>query len=110
MADGQRTIAVLGATGDQGYGLALRWAKAGERVIIGSRAAERAIDAANRIKGTLGDDAKIEGMVNPEAVAAADYIVISVPFGGQADTIKAVRDSAREGQIFCDITVPLASA
>jgi NADPH-dependent F420 reductase len=110
LAHGQRTIAVLGATGDQGYGLALRWAKAGERVIIGSRAAERAVDAANRIKNVLGDYVSIEGKVNPEAAAAADFIVISVPFGGQADTIKAVKESLREGQIVCDITVPLASA
>lgn len=110
MTDGQRTIAVLGATGDQGYGLALRWAKAGEHVIVGSRAAERAVDAANRIKAALGESTTVEGMVNPEAVAAADFIVVSVPFSGQADTIKAVKESLREGHIVCDITVPLASA
>lgn len=110
MAVGERTIAILGATGDQGYGLALRWAKAGERIIIGSRVAQRAEDAAARIKDTLGGAGDVRGLENPEAVANADLIVVSVPFAAQADTIKTVKPNFKEGQILCDITVPLASA
>ncbi|MCS7001561.1 MAG: NADPH-dependent F420 reductase [Dehalococcoidia bacterium] len=105
-----RTIAVLGATGDQGYGLALRWAKAGEHVIIGSRAAQRAQDAAQRIRDTIGADAPVRGMENPDAVAHADVVVVSVPFSAQADTLKTIKPNIKDGQIFCDITVPLANA
>ncbi|MFN8534836.1 MAG: NADPH-dependent F420 reductase [Dehalococcoidia bacterium] len=104
-----RTIAVLGGTGDQGYGLALRWAKAGERVIIGSRVAERAEDAARKIREELGGQGEVEGRENPAAVAGADIVVVSVPFSAQATTLKTCKDSFREGQILCDLTVALAS-
>jgi NADPH-dependent F420 reductase len=106
---GARTIAVLGGTGDQGYGLALRWVKAGERVIIGSRVAERAEEAARKIREALGGEGEVEGRENPRAVAESDIVVISVPFSAQAPTLKGCRDSFREGQIVCDLTVALAS-
>jgi NADPH-dependent F420 reductase len=106
---GSRTIAVLGGTGDQGYGLALRWAKAGERIIIGSRAAERAEEAAGKVREALGGQGDVHGRENPAAVAEADIIVVSVPFSAQATTLKTCRDSFREGQILCDLTVPLAT-
>jgi NADPH-dependent F420 reductase len=105
-----RTIAILGGTGDQGYGLALRWGKVGQHIIIGSRQTPKAEDAAKRILETLGEgDYKIEGMANPDAAARADVTVLTVPFAGSADIVKSVRDSVKEGTIFIDVTVPLAT-
>lgn len=101
------TIAVLGGTGDQGYGLALRWAKAGRRVLIGSRMRERAVDAAARIRSEAGGDAKVEGLENAEAAARAPIVVLSVPFTGQVHTLKALKDVLKPGQILVDVTVPL---
>jgi NADPH-dependent F420 reductase len=110
MAVGERTIAVLGGTGEQGYGLALRWALAGERVLIGSRVLERAQEAAARVRQALNGRGAVEGRENPVAVAEADVVVVSVPFSAQATTLKTCRDAFREGQILCDLTVPLATS
>lgn len=104
-----RKIAILGGTGDQGYGLAIRWAKAGQHIIIGSRQSPKAEDAAKRVLETLGGEGKVEGMANPDAAAAADVTVLTVPFAGSADIVKSVRDSLPENAIFIDVTVPLAT-
>lgn len=104
-----RKIAILGGTGDQGYGLALRWAKAGQHIIIGSRQAPKAEDAAKRVLETLGSGYTVEGRANPDAAAAADVTVLTVPFAGSADIVKSVRESLPEGAIFIDVTVPLAT-
>jgi hypothetical protein len=104
-----RVIAILGGTGPEGYGLALRWARAGENVIIGSRDAKRAQDAAAKIKASAGD-AKISGDENAAACAAADLIVLTVPFEGHAALLKQIKPAIRPGSIVVDTTVPLAAS
>ncbi len=104
-----RTIAILGGTGPAGTGLALRWARAGESIIIGSRSAERARDAALQIKGKVGDQAQVTGETNVAACAASDLLALTVPFEGQAALLKELKPAFRPGSILMDATVPLAS-
>jgi 8-hydroxy-5-deazaflavin:NADPH oxidoreductase len=105
-----RTIAVLGGTGAEGFGLALRWAQAGEAVIIGSRDAKRAQEAADKIKQRAGAIAKISGMENAAACSAADLLVLTVPFEGHAALLKQLKPVLRSGSIVVDATVPLAAS
>ncbi len=105
-----RTIAVIGGTGDQGFGLVLRWAKAGEKIIIGSRQQQRAEDAAKKARDILGGKASVSGMENPIAADAADIIVMSVPFAAHVDMIKSVQNSVKPDDIFVDVVVPLSTA
>ena len=105
-----RPIAVLGGTGPEGFGLALRWAQAGEMVIIGSRDAKRAQDAADKIKQRVGASAKISGSENIAACSAADLIVLTIPFEGHATLLKQVKPAIRPGSIVIDATVPLAAS
>ena len=104
-----RTIAVIGGTGDQGFGLVLRWAKAGEHVIIGSRQQQKAEDAAKKANSILGAST-VSGMENPKAAGAADIIVMSVPFAAHVDMIKSVHDSIKPDDVFIDVVVPLSTA
>jgi len=103
-------VTIVGATGDLGFGLALRLAHAGVPVVIGSRDADRAAEAAERVRAAVpGADAR--GLANPDAVAAAgDVVVLSVPFASQAATLRSIRDALRPGQLLLDVTVPLAAA
>ena len=105
-----RTIAVIGGTGDQGFGLVLRFLKAGENVVIGSRQQQKAEDAAKRASDILGGNVPISGMENPKAAAAADIIVMSVPFAAHVDMIKSVHDSIQPDDLFVDVVVPLSTA
>lgn len=105
-----RTIAVIGGTGDQGFGLVLRWAKAGEKIIIGSRQQQKAEDAAKKAQDTIGGSPSILGMENAKAAAEADIIVMSVPFAAHMDMIKSVHDSIKPDDIFVDVVVPLSTA
>ncbi len=105
-----RPIAILGGTGPAGMGLALRWARAGESIIIGSRNAERARECAARIKEKTGSEAKVTGAENKEACAAADVLVLTVPFEGQAELLKQLQSSISAGSVLIDATVPLAAA
>jgi hypothetical protein len=100
-------IAVLGGTGEQGFGLALRWAKAGRRVVIGSRVRERAAKAAARVQATLGAQVHVEGFENHEAATRARIVVLSVPYPAQVATLKSIREHLKPGQILVDLTVPL---
>src|SRR5215467_992496 len=104
-----RPIAILGGTGPAGMGLALRWVRAGETVIIGSRAEARAKQAADSIRARVGDQARISGLENTAACAAADILMLTVPFEGQASLIKLLRPAMTAGSILIDATVPLAS-
>jgi NADPH-dependent F420 reductase len=106
------TIAIVGGTGDEGFGIALRLARAGEDVIIGSRSQEKGEEAAASAAAILGADAAtpIRGMANQDAVAASDVVFVTVPFGGQADTYRAIKDAFRPGTVVCDCTSPLATA
>jgi NADPH-dependent F420 reductase len=105
-----RPIAVLGGTGPEGFGLALRWAQAGETVIIGSRDAKRAQDAAEKIKQRVGASARISGSENVAACTAADLIVLTIPFEGHAALLKQLKPAIRPGSIVIDATVPLAAS
>jgi hypothetical protein len=98
------TIAVLGGTGHEGSGLALRWAHAGHAVIIGSRAAEKAVAAADEINARLGTS--VRGMDNVNAAQAAEIVVLTVPYSAHQPTIESVREAC-QGKIFVDVTVPL---
>jgi hypothetical protein len=110
MTEEQNIVAVVGGTGDQGFGLALRWAKAGRHVLIGSRVRSRAVDAAARIKAAVGDAAQVEGSENADVVARAPLVVLSVPFEAQMATLKSLRAAWRPGQILVDLTVPLEAS
>jgi 8-hydroxy-5-deazaflavin:NADPH oxidoreductase len=105
-----RPIAVLGGTGPEGFGLALRWAQAGEIVIVGSRDAKRAQDAADKIKQKVGASAKISGNGNSAACADADLLVLTIPFEGHAALLKQLKPAIRAGSIVIDATVPLAAS
>jgi NADPH-dependent F420 reductase len=105
-----RRIAVLGGTGPEGFGLALRWAQAGETVIIGSRDAQRAQDAAGKITQRVGASTKISGSENLNACSAADLIVLTIPFEGQATLLKQIKPAIPSGAIVIDATVPLAAS
>ena len=106
----RQTIAIVGGTGPMGQGLALRWAQAGYRVVLGSRDAERAAVAAAGIRETLGDSVQVEGATNAEAVAAASTVALCVPFAAHARTLQGLRSAWREGSVLVDVTVPLAVA
>ena len=105
-----RPIAIIGGTGPAGMGLALRWARAGETIIIGSRDEQRAQVAAAAIQLKVGDQANVSGMENRAACAAADILMLTVPFEGQAPLLKQLKPAITEASIVIDATVPLASA
>jgi 8-hydroxy-5-deazaflavin:NADPH oxidoreductase len=105
-----RAIAVIGGTGPAGTGLALRWSRAGETVIIGSRDAARAQQTAKVIAERAGAKAQVSGMENSAACAASDLLVLTVPFEGQAALLKELKPAIRSGSILIDATVPLAAS
>jgi NADPH-dependent F420 reductase len=100
-----KTIAVLGGTGEEGSGLALRWANAGHRVIIGSRSGEKAATAAAALSARIAPLA-MEGMENHVAASLAEIVVLAVPYAAQRTTVEEVR-TALVGKILVDVTVPL---
>ncbi len=97
-------IAILGGTGAQGNGLALRLARAGHQVVVGSRDAERARTAAAEVSGRIGRP--VAGAGNRDAAAAADIVILTVPYAVQRATVEDVRDHLA-GKILVDATVPL---
>lgn len=101
-------IAVIGGTGDQGIGLALRFVKAGETVIIGSRDIKKAENTVDMIKNMLDSDniKNIVGMTNDEAAAEADIAILTVPLQAQIVTLRCIMDNL-DGKILIDATVPL---
>ena len=101
-----RTIAVIGGTGKEGKGLAYRWAKAGYTILIGSRLADRAQAAAAELKTLLGGEGQVEGLTNPDAAAAADLVVVTVPFAAHIDTMRTIQPVV-QGKIVVDVTAPL---
>jgi hypothetical protein len=100
------TIAVLGGTGKEGKGLAYRWAKAGYRVLIGSRSKEKAITAASEIVQLLDGASSTVGMSNAEAAKLANIVVLTVPYAAHRDTLESVKEHLK-GKILIDVTVPL---
>ena len=101
-------IAIIGGAGELGFGLALRWAKAGEDVIIGSREAAKAQEAAARVKAAV-PDAKIAGTDNVQAAGAATVAILAVPFSAQAGILKSIKPALKNA-VLVDATVPLAAA
>lgn len=100
------SIGILGGTGKEGKGLAYRWAKAGYRIFIGSRSAEKAHDTAGELMELLGGQALIEGCENREVVEKSDILVLTVPYAAHRETLLSVRD-ALQGKLLVDVTVPL---
>ena len=105
-------IAVIGGTGDEGFGLALRLARAGHRVVIGSRSEERGAEAAGRALGVLGggEGAAVDGTSNEAAAAGAELVFVTVPYAGQADIYRSIKDHVPPGRVLVDATSPLATA
>jgi NADPH-dependent F420 reductase len=99
----QRTIAIVSGTGAEGFGLALRFAKAAQRVLVGSRDARKAEEVAQRIGAA-------EGKLNADAVREADIVILTVPLAAQIPTLKSLAQSFRPGAILVDATVPLEVA
>jgi len=105
-----RPIAIIGGSGAEGFGLALRWAQAGESIVIGSRDAARAEQAAAKLRDRVGASAQISGMENAAAAQAADLIILTIPFEAHAATVKHLKPSIRPGSIVVDTSVPLAAS
>jgi NADPH-dependent F420 reductase len=102
-------IPILGGTGALGAGLATRWAKAGAAIVLGSRSADRASEAAEKIRAAV-PGADVTGLPNEEAAAAAEVIFLTVPFRNQSENLNNLRGALKPGQILVDCTVPLAAA
>ena len=100
------TIAVLGGTGKEGKGLAYRWARAGYRVLIGSRYSEKAVKVASEIMELLEGESSIVGATNLEAAQQADIVVVTVPYAGHREILESLKE-ALAGKLVIDTTVPL---
>jgi NADPH-dependent F420 reductase len=105
----QPAVAIVGGTGAEGSGLALRFAKAGLHVLIGSRNLEKAQAAAREMSAHAGSGA-VTGHTNPDAVSQAAMVILTVPFAAQIETLKSIRASFKPGAILVDATVPLEIA
>ena len=108
MGDFSMKIAVICGTGDQGIGLALRFVKAGENIVIGSRYIKKAENTVNIIKNMLNDQKvdNVNGMTNEDAAAWCDVVILTVPLQAQMVTLRSIKDNL-EGKILIDATVPL---
>jgi 8-hydroxy-5-deazaflavin:NADPH oxidoreductase len=102
-------IPIIGGTGALGYGLALRWAQAGQPIVIGSRQASRAQEAAERVRAEV-DGADVEGLHNAEAATKGPIVFLTVPFRAQSETLTNLKEALAEGQLLVDCTVPTAAA
>jgi NADPH-dependent F420 reductase len=98
-------LAVIGGSGAEGSGLAVRWAKAGHKVLIGSRTADKAQAATEKLNALLGGGT-IEGLDNLAAATRAEIVVLTVPYAGQLGTLRDIK-GALAGKILVDVTVPL---
>jgi NADPH-dependent F420 reductase len=103
------TIPIIGGTGALGAGLALRWAQAGAPIAIGSRSAERAEEAAAKLR-EQAPGAQVEGLLNEDAAQRAEIVFLTVPFRNQSENLNNLREALRPGQILVDCSVPLAAA
>jgi 8-hydroxy-5-deazaflavin:NADPH oxidoreductase len=99
-------IAIIGGTGNEGKGLAYRWAKFGHQVIIGSRNLEKARNAVLELRKLLTDTVHLESMENITACRDAEIIVLTVPYSAHRDTLETIKEVIK-GKMFIDVTVPL---
>jgi NADPH-dependent F420 reductase len=102
-------VTIVGATGALGFGLALRLGQQGVPIVIGSRDAARAREAAERAAG-LVPGGEFTGAENADAVQQAELVILSVPFRSQSETLTNLKQALREDQLLVDATVPLAAA
>lgn len=102
-------IPIIGGTGALGAGLARRWAKAGVPVVIGSRDAGRAGEAAAKVREAV-PGADVTGLQNEEAATKGEIVFLTVPFRAQSENLNNLREALRRGQLLVDCTVPLAAA
>jgi len=102
-------VAIIGATGALGFGLAVRWGRAGVPVTIGSRSDERASEAVSRAREAV-PGGSFEGFENAEAAGRAQVVVLTVPFRSQSETLTNLKATLSPGQLLVDTTVPLAAA
>jgi 8-hydroxy-5-deazaflavin:NADPH oxidoreductase len=102
-------VCIVGGTGALGFGLALRLGRAGAPVVIGSRDAGRAAEAAERAAEKV-PTATFTGSENSDAVRQADTVILSVPFRNQSENLTNLKTALRPGQLLVDATVPLAAA
>jgi NADPH-dependent F420 reductase len=102
-------VPIVGGTGALGFGLALRLARAGTPVVIGSRSLERAREAAGRARERV-PDAEVEGLENADAVRRGPIVILAVPFRNQSENLTNLKEALEPGQILVDATVPLAAA
>jgi len=114
IARARATVAVIGGSGALGFGLSLRWAIAGTPIIIGSRDAGRATEAAARVAERAREggasDPRVEGLQNEEAASGANTVVLAVPFRNQSETLANLRGALQPQTVLVDTTVPLAAA
>jgi 8-hydroxy-5-deazaflavin:NADPH oxidoreductase len=110
VSSGAAPVAIVGGTGALGFGLALRFARAGVPVVIGSRDAARAGEAAGRIDERAEGGAPARGAVNPEAVRDTAAVFLCVPFRNQSENLTNLKEALEPGQLLVDATVPLAAA
>ena len=103
-------ITVIGGTGDEGFGLTLRLAKAGRHVIIGSRSEEKGQSVAAQAREIVGAGAQVDGTTNEKAAEQGDVVFVTVPYAGQADIYRAIKDHVAAGKVVVDCTSPLATA
>lgn len=101
-----KTIAILGGTGKEGKGLAVRWAEAGHTIIIGSRTLDKAVAAADEVIGLIGKKSAIKGAENTAAADEAEIVVLTVPFSFHVDMLEFIKPHV-QGKIFIDVTVPI---
>lgn len=102
-------VAVIGGTGEEGFGLALRWARAGIEVVIGSRDEARAQAAAARLAERI-PEANVRGAANPDAAAACEVVVVTVPFSGVIGIYKSIAEHLRPDAVVVDGTVPVEAS
>jgi NADPH-dependent F420 reductase len=102
-------IPMIGGTGALGYGLAVRLARAGQPIVIGSRKLERATEAAERLRGDV-PGAQVEGLENAEAAKRGPVVFLTVPFRAQSETLTNLKEALTGDQLLVDCTVPLAAA
>jgi NADPH-dependent F420 reductase len=108
-ATADEKIPIIGGTGALGFGLAVRWARAGRPIAIGSRSPERAGEAAERVRAAV-PGAAVEGLANADAARRGPIVVLTVPFRAQSETLQNLAGQLEAGQLLVDSTVPTAAA
>ena len=103
------SVPIIGGTGALGFGLALRLAREGTPVVIGSRDAGRAAEAAERVRSAV-PQAEVDGLENPEAAQRGPVVFLCVPFRAQSENLTNLKGALKEGQVLVDCTSPLAAA